>query len=49
MQETFGPVVVVNTVADIKEAVRRASETAFRACPGQPAITVAYLVTALAG
>ena len=30
MQETFGPVVVVNTVADIKEAVRRASETAFR-------------------
>ncbi len=30
MQETFGPVVVVNTVAGIEEAVRRASETAFR-------------------
>ncbi len=28
MQETFGPVVVINTVADIEEAARRANGTA---------------------
>jgi succinate-semialdehyde dehydrogenase / glutarate-semialdehyde dehydrogenase len=29
VQETFGPVVVINTVADIEEAVRWANGTAF--------------------